>query len=177
MVEWWTRLVAFGSRLLFRISLGILNVLSSDASAGEFQNRDFAVLRVVTSRISKSIIEVTLFRSLVLRQRGACPADQGALRLFGRSRRTPPASLHRARRPREVCGHGHFCSFQWCEFGTSTLSGYAVAQVRGHRHLDVHKRPSKGRGRWPWRREACRRHLLYGHVLYSSVDSLCRVSL
>ena len=36
---------------------------------------------------------------------------------------------------------------------------------------------SKGRGGWPRRREACRRHLLCGHVLYSSVDSLCRVSL
>ena len=54
-----------GSRLLFRISFGILNVLSSYASAGEFQNlSDFSVPKVVTARFSKSVVEVTLFRSL-----------------------------------------------------------------------------------------------------------------
>ena len=64
VVEWWIRLVACGSRLLFRISFGILIVLSSDASAEEFQNlSDLAVLNVVTARFSKSVIEVNLLRS------------------------------------------------------------------------------------------------------------------
>ena len=63
MVVWWILLVAFRSRLLFRISFGILNVLSSCASAGEFQNlSDFSVPEVVTAR----------------------PADHGALSLSGR---------------------------------------------------------------------------------------------
>ena len=54
--------------------------------------------------------------------------------------------MHRARWTREVCGHGHFCSLQWYEIGTSTLCGYAVAEVRGHRYLDVHERPYGDRG-------------------------------
>ena len=37
--------------------------------------------------------------------------------------------------------------------------------------------PLRRRGGWPWRRSAQRRQCRAGHVLYSSVDSLCRVSL